>query len=129
MSGSRRSKPSRTPSSRLPGYVFGAAQGCDDGEVFEGGGISGDGAGGGELAEEAAHDFAGAGFGELLGEAEVVGAGERADLLGDPLAEFLLQFFGGLGAFFERDKGGDGLAFEVVGTADDGGFSDPGMSY
>ena len=33
----------------------------------------------------------------------------------------------GLVAGFERDEGGDGLAFEIVGTADDRGFGDFGV--
>jgi len=58
----------------------------DDAEVFEGGGVALDLAGGGKLAQEAAHDLAAAGLGERGGEADVVGAGEGAYLLGDPLA-------------------------------------------
>ena len=45
----------------------------------------------------------------------------------DPLAQLVFQCVGGLVAAFERDEGGDGLAFEIVGAADDGGFGDLGM--
>src|SRR5579863_7740075 len=65
---------------------FGFAEFGDDGEVFEGGGVAFDFAVGGELAEQAAHDFAGAGFGQRLSEADVVGAGERADFFRNPFA-------------------------------------------
>ncbi len=58
---------------------FGFAEFGDYGEVFEGGGVALDFAVGGQFAEKAAHDFPAAGFGQGLGEADVVGASQRAD--------------------------------------------------
>ncbi len=72
----------------------------------------------GKFAQEASHDFAGAGFRQGLDEADVVGAGEGADLFRDPGAELLAQLGGRFGAGFEGDEDGDGLAFELVGFAD-----------
>ena len=43
-----------------------------DSEVFEGGSVAGDGAGGGEFAEKAAHDLAGTSLRQGLGKAEIV---------------------------------------------------------
>src|SRR4051812_22469228 len=106
---------------------FGFAEFGDDGEVFEGGDVPFDFTVGGEFAKEAAHDLATASFGERFSEADVVGAGEGADLFGDPFAELVLQVVGGLVTGFEGDESGDGLTFEVVGAAYDGGFSDFGM--
>ena len=68
----------------------------DHAEVFQRGGVALDIAAGGQFTEQAAHDFAAAGFGQRVGEADVVGSGERADFLGDPLAQFFFQFAGGL---------------------------------
>ena len=85
---------------RFTSTFFGFAEFGDDGEVFEGGGVALDFAVGGELAQQAAHDFAAAGFGQGFGEANVVGAGERADFFRDPLAEFVFEFFAGLDCRF-----------------------------
>jgi hypothetical protein len=106
---------------------FGFAELGDDGEVFEGGDVALDFAVGGQFAEEAAHDLAAAGFGKSFGEADVVGTGEGADFLGDPLAQFVFQFAGGLVAGLKRYEGRDGLAFEIVGATYDCGFSDFGV--
>ena len=57
------------------------AEAGDDGEVLEGGGIAFDFAVSGQLSKQAAHDLAAAGLGQSVGEADVVWAGQRADLL------------------------------------------------
>jgi hypothetical protein len=40
-------------------------------------------------AQQAAHDLAAAGLGQVVAEADVLGLGDRADLLGHPVAQFL----------------------------------------
>src|SRR5258706_3363061 len=50
---------------------------------------------GGDVAEKPPHDLAAAGLREGIGEADVVGAGERADLLGDVLLQGLLERLAG----------------------------------
>jgi hypothetical protein len=57
------------------------AQLGDHGEVFQRGDVSGDFAVRGQFLEYAAHDLAAAGLGQELSKADVVGAGQRADLL------------------------------------------------
>ena len=92
------------------------------GEVFQSGGVAFDFVAGGDLFEEAAHDFAGAGFGKGVGKANLVGFGDGADFLADVVAQGFLEFGACLGGAFEGDEGGEGLAFERIGFADDGGF-------
>ena len=77
---------------------------------------------GGDVAEQPPHDLAAAGLGQGVGEADLVGPGEGADLLGDVGAQLLPQRLAGLLARFERDEGGDRLALQLVGLADDGGL-------
>ena len=108
------------------GFGLGDAflQGFDDMNVFEGGDVPGDGAGGDEFFEEAAHDFAGTGFGEGGGEVNFVGAGDGANCLCHVGAEFLIEFGTVEDASFQSDEGDDALAFDFVGAADDCGFGD-----
>src|SRR5438105_1207159 len=64
----------------------------------------------GDVAEQAAHDLAGARFRQSLGEADLVWAGQRPDLLGDVRGQLLLQFLRRRVAAAERDEADDALA-------------------
>ena len=66
----------------------------DHAQVFQRGGIAFHVSAGGEFAQKAAHDFAAARFWQRVGEADVVGLGQRADFLGDPLSSILLSVAG-----------------------------------
>src|SRR3712207_7859570 len=57
------------------------------------------------LAQEPAHNLAGARLGERVGEAYLVGAGERPDLLRDVAGQLLPQLVRRLALAFERDEG------------------------
>ena len=81
----------------------------------------------GQFAQQAAHDFAAARFGQCFSKADVVWPGEGADLFRDPLAQLVLQCFAGLVAAFKGYKSGDGLSFQFVGTANNGGLGNLGM--
>ena len=76
------------------------------------------------MLQEAAHNFSAAGLREGFGEPDVVGLGDRADFLADVLAEDLAQVGAGGVAGLESDEGDEGLALELVGTANNGGFGD-----
>src|SRR3990167_5194861 len=43
----------------------------------------------GERAQEPAHDLARTGLGQVVTEADILGFGDRADFLGDPVAQFI----------------------------------------
>src|ERR1041384_7309682 len=89
--------------------LFFLAQTRQHGVVLERGRVADRLVAAGDVAQEPAHDLPAACLREGVGEAEVVGAGEGADLLGDVLAEGLLQLLRGAVARFERDEGGDCL--------------------
>src|ERR1051325_11038390 len=97
-------------------------------QIFQGGGVALDLGAGSDLLEQAAHDFAGARFGQGFGEADVVGFGDRADFFGDVQAKFFAQLAVGVDAAFDRHEGDEGLAFQGIGPAHDGGFGDLGMA-
>src|SRR5487761_2152041 len=46
----------------------------------------------GDGAQQPAHDFPRARLGQVIAEADVLGFGDRADLLADPIAQFLRNF-------------------------------------
>src|SRR5450830_27616 len=76
-------------------------------------------------AQQAAHDFAGAGLGEVVAEADFLGLGDRADFLGDPVAQFQGQFaslFAGGAGLLEDHEGADRFARRVVRLAHQGRF-------
>ena len=58
-----------------------ARETIEDRDVLERGDVAFDLAAGGDLLEQAAHDLARAGLGQRVGEADLLGAGQRADLL------------------------------------------------
>src|SRR3712207_4947719 len=87
---------------RLRGF----ADRFDDAGVGEGGGVA-KGAVAGDVAQQAAHDLAGAGFREVGGEHQRFGAGNRADLDADVLAQFLAEVVARLDAAAEDDEGAD----------------------
>ena len=77
------------------------------------------------LRGAAAHDLAAAGLGQGVGEADLVGPGQGADLLGDVgRAAPSSSASSPVAAALERDERGDRLALELVGPADDGGLGD-----
>src|SRR5450830_1374462 len=81
-------------------------------------------------AQQAAHDFAGAGLGEVVAEADFLGLGDRADFLGDPVAQFQGQFaslFAGGAGLLEDHEGADRFARRVVRLAHHGRFRDEGV--
>jgi hypothetical protein len=80
-----------------------------------------------DVAQEAAHDLAGAGLGQRVGEADLLGSGQRPDLLGDVAAQLLGQGVVGRDPGARRHEGDDGLALELVGAADDRGLGDLGV--
>src|SRR5256884_9202215 len=76
--------------------------------------------------QEPPHDLARAGLRQIVGEADVVGLGDRRELLAHPLAQLLRQSAGiAPGPLAtEHDVGEHRLALDVVGLADDGGLGD-----
>ena len=76
----------------------------------------------GDLAQDAPHDLAGAGLRQAGRELDEVGLGDRADLLADPLDQFLAQRVVASLAGHQRDIGVDALALDGVRIADDGGL-------
>ena len=103
-------------------FLIGGAEFGQHGEVFQSGGVAFDFIAAGDLFEKPAHDFAGTGFGKSVGKADLVGLGDGADFFADVIAQGFLEFGARLGGALEGDKGGEGLAFEGIGFADDGGF-------
>src|ERR1051325_537099 len=107
------STPPPTPGGSTPPHtpggssLFFLAQPREDGVVLERGRVADRLVAAGDVAQEPAHDLPAACLREGVGEAEIVGAREGADLLGDVLAEGLLQLLRGAVARFERDEGGD----------------------
>jgi hypothetical protein len=96
-----------------------------DGRVLQRAGVLGDGFALGDAAQQAAHDLAAAGLGQVVAEADVLGLGDGADLLGHPVAQLvgdLLGFVAGGARALEHHEGADGLAGGVVGAAHHGGF-------
>ena len=61
------------------------------GQVFERRGIAGALDARGDVAEQPPHDLAAAGLGQGVGEADLVGPGQGADLLGDVGAQLLAE--------------------------------------
>src|SRR5690606_40933030 len=78
----------------------------------------------GDAAQQAAHDLARARLGQGVGEADLLGPGDRADLLHDVPLELLAQRVRRLHALLERDERDDGLALHLVGTAHHRGLGD-----
>ena len=64
------------------------AQLRDDGRILQRRDVLRDFLAARQRAQQPAHDLAGAGFRQHLGEADVIGLGDRAQLLADPLAQF-----------------------------------------
>src|SRR4051794_15771904 len=106
----------REPARPRSGLVLLAELG-DDAEVLERRGVAGALAAGGDVAEEPAHDLAAAGLRQGVGEADVVRAGQGADLLDHVGAELLAELLAGRLARLEGDEGRDRLAAELVGLA------------
>src|SRR5262245_18864988 len=82
----------------------------------------------GDVAQQAAHDLAAAGLGQGFGVADVVGAREGADLLGDVLAQLLLQLGAPRVPGFEADERRDGLPLHLVRSADHCGLGNRRMT-
>src|ERR1700712_4759355 len=68
----------------------------------------------GDLAQDAAHDLAGTGFWQAWGELDLVGRGDRADVLAHPGDQFLAQRVGRLNSGHERHISVDALPLDVV---------------
>src|SRR3954452_18475966 len=83
--------------------------------VLEGGGVTLGDAAGGDLLQQAAHDLAGASLRQHVGEADGVGAGQGADLLGHVVGQLLLEGVGGLDPGLQDHEREDRLALELVG--------------
>jgi len=83
----------------------------------------------GDIAQETAHDFAASCFGKLGAEQNVVGTANGSNLGGNVGFELACQLRSRADAFSDRDKGGDGLAFDLVRAPDHGGFGDGGVVY
>jgi hypothetical protein len=65
-----------------------------DGGVFQGGDILRDFIPFCQHAQQPAHDLAGTGFGQVVAKADFLWFGNRADFLGNPIAQFLGDLFG-----------------------------------
>eukprot|EP01136_Pigoraptor_vietnamica_P034612 Opistho-1_new@98791 len=91
--------------------------------VLQGRGVLRDALALGHRTQQAPHDLARAGLGQVVAEADVLGLGDRTDLLGHMVAQLLGDGLGlvarGAGAL-EHDEGADRLARGVVGAADHG---------
>src|SRR5690606_29577429 len=87
----------------------------------------GDLAGGHEFLEKTAHDFAGARFWQAGSEMEIVRFGDGTDDFSDVVAKLDEEFRGFLEISLERDERGDGLAFQIIRAADNGGFRHGGV--
>src|SRR5579864_459176 len=70
-----------------PLALFAAPQLGDYTQILQRGDVALDFAAGSQFAQQAAHDFAAARFGQHVAEADVVGLGQSANLLGHPLAQ------------------------------------------
>ena len=82
----------------------------------------------GDVAQQPAHDLAGARLGQRVGEADLVGPGQGADLLGDVLAAAPSSApRSAASPPIEGHEAGDALALDLVGLADDGGLGDLGV--
>src|SRR5690554_5115460 len=84
--------------------LFGLAQPCEHAQVLERGGVADALLAARDVAQESAHDLAAAGLRQRVGEADVVGLGERADLLRDVLAQLVLEPLRGLVVALEGDE-------------------------
>src|SRR5439155_2896326 len=106
--------------------AFGAAQLLEDRRVLERGDVLRDLLAARDRFQEPPHDLARAGLRQIVGEADVVGLGDRPELLAYPLAQLLRQSAGiAPGPLAtEHDVGEHRLALDVVGLADDGGLGD-----
>ena len=74
------------------------------------------------LLEQSPHDFAGARLGQSFRKTYVVRLRDRADFLGDVLAQFFAQFRRPFHAALERDERDERLTFQFIRATDDGGF-------
>src|SRR5512134_3413066 len=79
-----------------------------DRRVLERGDILGDGLALGDGAQQAAHDLAGARLWQVVAEADVLGLGDGADFLADPVAQLLgdlQRLIAGRTRALEHDEG------------------------
>ena len=71
--------------------------------------------------------FPGASLGKLGGKQNVVGAGDCPNFLGDVILQLTGQLGCAADAVFESDECSDGLAFNLMGAPNHGGFGDAWM--
>ena len=114
-------------------FLAAGLQFFDDALVFEGRGVLGDLVAGGNVTQKTSHDLARACFGQRVGQADLVGLGDGAKLVGDVGGHRLFECrgfvaAGGRNGALGDDKGGDAGAFDVVGEAHHGGFGDVGVT-
>ncbi len=103
----------------------GLGQLIQDGRILQRAGVLRDRFALGDGAQQAAHDLAAACLGQVVAEADVLRLGDRADLLGHPVAQLLGDGPGlvARGArALQHHESADGLAGQVVGAAHHGGF-------
>ena len=75
------------------------------------------------------HDLAAPRLRQGVGEADVVGPGQRPDVLGDVRLQFGLQLVARRDALLQRHEADDPLALELVRPADHRGLRDLGVMH
>src|SRR6266487_6360986 len=86
-------------------------------------------AAGGNLTQQAPHDLAGSGLWEGIGKADFIRPGERADLLGNVLAKFLLEAVGSRASAFKGHESNDCRSLQIVRPGNNRGLSDSFMRH